>query len=134
MSVVVVVSVAVVVSSWLIVVVALLCRLSLIVVSLVVIDCCFVACCSFCCCWNTDSAPGDSTVPVKQQSIADNGGQGGVYRRQTRYRIKVITLCSKVWLKQSERTSEQRSRFFRLQILWPVEVRGGRVVDSVAFG
>ena len=35
-------------------------------------------------CWNTDSAPGDSTVLVKQQSIADNGGQGGVNRRQTK--------------------------------------------------
>ena len=33
---------------------------------------------------NTDSAPGDSTVLVKQQSIADNGGQGGVNRRQTK--------------------------------------------------
>ena len=49
-------------------------------------------------------------------------------------RIKVITLCSKVWLKQSERTSEQWSQFFRLQIVWYVEVRGGRVVDSIAFG
>ena len=35
-------------------------------------------------CWNTDSAPGDSTVLVQQQSIADNGGQGGVNRRQTK--------------------------------------------------
>ena len=35
-------------------------------------------------CWNTDSAPGDSTVLVKQQSVADNGGQGGVNRRQTK--------------------------------------------------